>query len=31
MEAKAAVILPYVRHDWLRWSCDKDDTYKDHC
>jgi len=24
--AKAAVILPFVRHDWLHWSCDKDDV-----
>jgi len=25
-EAKTVVILPFVRHDCLKWSCDKDDT-----
>jgi len=25
-EVKAVVILPFVRYDWLKWSCDKDDT-----
>jgi len=24
-EAKAVVILHFVRQDWLKWSCDKDD------
>jgi len=27
-EAKLVVILPLVRHNWLKWSCDKDDTQK---
>jgi len=30
-EAKVVVIFPFVRQDWLKWSCDKDDTEKDNC
>jgi len=25
-EAKVVAILPLVRFDWLKWSCDKYDT-----
>jgi len=27
-EANVVVILPFVRHDWLKWSHDKYDTHK---
>jgi len=27
-EAKVAAILPLVRHDWLKWSCDKHNMHK---
>jgi len=27
-EAKFVAILPLVRHDWLKWSCDKYDMRK---
>jgi len=26
-EAKVVVILPLVRHDWLKWSLDKYDKH----
>jgi len=25
-DAKAVVILPFVKHVWLKWSCEKGDT-----
>jgi len=25
-DVKSVVILPFVRHDWLKWSCEKDDS-----
>jgi len=27
-QAKVVAILPLVRYDWLKWSCDKYDTHK---